>query len=358
MSNPTVDSYRTIYPNLLLEALKFFSVGNMNKSPGSVSPRTVFEFAHDFHEKFKSSSEFPQPGIIDSLCQSLCRAGFLSPAGVDAKRVNIQGMANCYMGNYRSTESQDRLVERVLNCAVYGFLCIYKEYCGSILPIIHKSKMGQPSIGTGFVVSSHYLLTAAHCIEGATELSIRNISTEHLQRATFHRTKNEALDVGLIRFSSPIFETFSIIVLDNPVLLQDVLALGYPNVAGFLPTLAAEKALISSRLTATKGAIASKSFEIFAKSELLLITARVRGGFSGGPILNDRGNCVGLISREPSHQKEDAYDDLINRYDDLGYGTAIPANVIKKFLMDLNEGVELDSTKLDMKYTNFKNFEE
>ena len=105
------------------------------------------------------------------------------------------------------------------------------------------------------------------------------------------------------------------------------MALGFPDVPGLLPALAAEKALISSRLTVTRGAVASTPFEIWANAELLLITARVRGGFSGGPILNESGDYVGVIFRDPTHQSWRPFDDAIHRYDDLGYGTAIPATL-------------------------------
>jgi serine protease Do len=62
-----------------------------------------------------------------------------------------------------------------------------------------------------------------------------------------------------------------------------IIALGYPDVPGFQPALAAEKAMISSRLTDARGAAASTPFEIWARAELLLVTARVRGGFSAVP---------------------------------------------------------------------------
>lgn len=136
------------------------------------------------------------------------------------------------------------------------------------------------------------------------------------------------------------------------------MALGYPDVPGFFPALAAEKAMISSRLTATKGSVASAPFEIFAKSELLLITARVRGGFSGGPILNEAGDYIGLISRDPATQFGDELDAAIHKYDTLGYGTAIPSTLIKEFLEDSRIWRGEVSIPIDMTHTSFMNFAE
>ena len=128
--------------------------------------------------------------------------------------------------------------------------------------------------------------------------------------------------------------------------------------------MAAEKATISSalttssRLTASLGAVSSTPFEMFARSELLLITARVKGGFSGGPILDETGYCVGVISRTPEHERRihDAADDLAHRYDDLGYGTAIPAHLVLQFLSDIDQGGAVFSQPMDMHCTDFEEF--
>lgn len=117
--------------------------------------------------------------------------------------------------------------------------------------------------------------------------------------------------------------------------LDEVLTLGYPDVPGFHPTIAAERANISSRLTATRGAVASKPSELWTRSEAFLITARVRGGFSGGPVLDSLGQCIGIISREPASY---AAEPGAHRYDNLGYGTAIPATRLISMLQQIDDG--------------------
>lgn len=136
------------------------------------------------------------------------------------------------------------------------------------------------------------------------------------------------------------------------------MAIGYPDIAGFVPTLAAEKAAISSRLTATRGTVASNPFEIFAKTELLLITARVRGGFSGGPVLDNRGNYVGVVSRDSAHQHGDSLDSAIHQYDNLGYGTVVPTDAIVPFIDELGSVDGRLARSLDMSGTDFDSFAE
>ena len=200
--------------------------------------------------------------------------------------------------------------------------------------------------------------TASHCIDGAKRLSIRGVTIDDLAGAKFFKSANEAVDLGLISFSTPVFQNVPSIALDAPILLQDVMALGFPDVPGFLPALAAEKALISSRLTATRGAIASVPFEFWARTELLLITARVRGGFSGGPILNEKGDCVGVISRDPVSQSGDRLDEAIHLYDNLGYGTAIPATLVRAFAEDAHWATNQISVEMETKGIKFATFEE
>ena len=121
--------------------------------------------------------------------------------------------------------------------------------------------------------------------------------------------------------------------------------------------LAVEKAAISSRITVTKGSIASKTKEIFAKTLLFLITARVRGGFSGGPIINSHGNAIGIISRQPvSDQGED--NDMWKKYDNLGYGVAIPSEEIIKFIEGCKNNDNSIMQHLNTEKINYTDFPE
>jgi S1-C subfamily serine protease len=249
-------------------------------------------------------------------------------------------------------------LSRRLDCAVYGFPCIYDIYKPSILPLVHTTQSERASVGTSFVIGTDVLQTAAHCIDGAKRLSIRGITAAELASARFFKSANSAIDLGLIHFSALVFERLPALLADEPVLLQDVMAVGFPDVPGFLPELAAEKALISSRLTVSRGAVASTPFEIFARAELLLVTARVRGGFSGGPILNDKGDYVGVVSRDPIHQAGDPLDKAIHLYDNLGYGIAIPATLARAFTTDALRGANELSVQMDMSGTEFAEFDE
>lgn len=109
--------------------------------------------------------------------------------------------------------------------------------------------------------------------------------------------------------------------------------MGYPQIPGYTCFLTAEKAVISSipekRFVATEGQIVAEAQEIWSKENLFLITAKIRGGNSGGPVINRFGNCVGIVSGKPFSEG--------SAYDDLGYGTAIPAKFAIEMLENLSD---------------------
>ena len=106
--------------------------------------------------------------------------------------------------------------------------------------------------------------------------------------------------------------------------------MGYPKIPAFTDFLTAEKGTISSkaesRLTPTKGAVAAFGDNYLSGAELMLITARIRGGNSGGPVINEDGSIIGIACQTPY------YDDEIGDYDDLGYGIAVPIKYLQEVL--------------------------
>ena len=244
-----------------------------------------------------------------------------------------------------------------IDYAVYGFPVIYQELSPAVVPIVHVNSDDRESLGSSFLRTQHLLVTAKHCVVGAKSLSIRGISEEQFSSSQILVHRNDALDLAAIHFPDPVLVEVKPITLAAGSVLDEVLVLGYPNVPGFTELLAAEKAAISARLRVTKGAIASEATEIFAKTSLFLITARVRGGFSGGPVLNATGAAIGLVSRQPisdGGQQADFYA----QYDNLGYGVAIPSEAILEFLTACEKDNRDVAEPLDVKDIAYSPFSE
>lgn len=356
MNYNDVDDYRLRYPGLPLKIVRFFSISNANRTSSGTQPKSIQDFIEVYQSENPSLTMLPQPNVINTICQKFVNYRFISSADV-RRGFNLDGVSNCYLGT--GVENLDEMrLSRHLDCVAYGFPCIYDTYKPSILPIAHTDPNGRTSIGTSFVVGDNLLQTAAHCISDAKELCIRGVSAADLMAAEFFVSKDSLIDLGLIRFATSVFLDTPIINAGKSVLLQEVMAVGFPDVPGFHQALAAEKALVSSRLTAVRGSIASTPTEIWTHADLLLITARVRGGFSGGPILNEVGDYIGLVAREPIHKEVATNDDVSHRYDNLGYGVAIPSESIHQFLTDIAAGKSLFSEKTTKNGVSFTEFQE
>ena len=90
--------------------------------------------------------------------------------------------------------------------------------------------------------------------------------------------------------------------------------------------ITAEKTSISAkadaRQTTTTGSVVSFGEMYLMKCEMMLIAAKISGGNSGGPVINDKGSLVGITS---------CLTDGEGDYDNLGYGVVTPV----KYLMDV-----------------------
>ena len=76
---------------------------------------------------------------------------------------------------------------------------------------------------------------------------------------------------------------------------------------------------------------------------LLLITAKIKGGNSGGPVFNKSGYLVGIASE---------LMDSKGNYDNVGYGMAIQASELSNLINHKN------CKELDKRNISFVDFEE
>ena len=323
---PKLHSVHEQFPGLPARALDFFDPGNAERSGTQLKPRTVMEFADHISKPGKTANSKQHPPLhrINLILQRMADLNLL----IVMNRGSWMAHDASYLCGLSDEEKSG--IQSTLDYIVFGFPVIYEELRHSVIPIIHSSSAGN-QIGSSFLRTRHTLLTAAHCIDGAEILSIRGISADQFNQARVVIHKNRTLDLAAIKFTGPILPDVKEIEFGMGSVLDEVLVLGYPNVPGFTELLAAEKAAVSARISVVSGSIASSATEIFAKTSLFLITARVRGGFSGGPVINSAGLAVGLVSRQPvSAEGESA--EFFTQYDNLGYGVAIPTEEIIAFL--------------------------
>ncbi len=314
------DGYDKKYPKLILELLHYFSLSN--ETDGNPGERSVMNFCgkHLVEIEGKKKHKY-QPIIIDRICRKLCDKGYLQGLNIS----DCMGLHNNYMFTDNINKYNLETITNHMNSIVYGFEYVYNTYKDWVIPLI-GAEDNQTTVGTGFRYSTG-IVTAKHCVSDVDQLSIKGYTAEQLKKAVVYVSDNENLDIAFIDLN----EKENAVVLAEGKIMDEILTMGYPQIPTFTGFLTAEKATISSkaeaRITPTKGTIAAIGKQYMMKIDAYLITAKIRGGNSGGPVINACGQVVGIACQIPN------YDEDSEKYDDLGYGVAIPSEYIEEVVV-------------------------
>ena len=175
-------------------------------------------------------------------------------------------------------------------------------------------------VGTGVIVDSKgYILTNYHVIQGAQEISVTlsNDVTTTAQVVNY----DENQDVAMIKITDENVEIPATVELGDSDALQpgeEVIAIGTP--------LSTE---LSS--TVTKGIISATSRSVAVESgvtmNLIQTDAAINAGNSGGPLVNTKGEVVGINSSKISGEAVE------------GIGFSIPINDIKDKIESLSKPI-------------------
>lgn len=312
--------YDLKYPHLIIEIIKFF-----NTSGGEKPKKTISDFV-DFFTVPKGESPL-QPDIIGKICDRLCEMRKM----ICLRKGGVMCLHDMYYSlpiDLNAYEQNPEFFIHRYNSFVYGFEYIYRKYKERTIPIIVEMENG-PSMGSGFRIYDG-IATARHCLTDGKPVSIKGYSKEQLDQCKVFVSSNPNIDIAFIQTKEKnIFND------GEPHVLENVLVMGYPKVPFFLEFCTGEKATISSmaslRLIPTLGSIASTGQIYFPKGlpDLLLITAKIRGGNSGGPVINEEGYVVGIATGVPAG--EGISDDHV------GYGMAYPIQALIDMLNEQNE---------------------
>jgi serine protease Do len=92
----------------------------------------------------------------------------------------------------------------------------------------------------------------------------------------------------------------------------------FPTNPGFEAVQISDTASMNSRIRVSGGRIVAHADSYLASQEYVLINAKVKGGNSGGPLINKRGYAVGILVNAPLNSED------TTSIDQLGYGIAVP----------------------------------
>ena len=147
----------------------------------------------------------------------------------------------------------------------------------------------QPShwSGSGIALASKVFATNNHVVDGATHLYVYFPETKSKYKAETI-TVDATNDLALVRITDPLFKGFPSIQYGFKKALEDVgtevFVLGYPRV----DTMGEEVKL-------TTGVVSSRSGFQGNQSQYQ-VSAPVQPGNSGGPLFNDSGELIGIVS--------------------------------------------------------------
>lgn len=306
-------NYDILFPELVYDIVNYFRIGNGVKE---LVKKSVLDYCINSRFNALAPDNLIQPDTVHRICEILTQKRVMNCIRVGT------GSDGCDSNYLFSPAKEELFLQKHpatiyrLNCLVYGFSYIYSTYKDHVLPVVVR-KNEEITMGTCFRFHSG-ILTARHCLE-VDEVFIPGIVLEQLRSSTVVVSEKEDIDIAYIELNQPQ----SLLVAGDAHVLDEVLVMGYPKIPQFFEFCAAERATISS--IPTRGAVASLADQYLSKSagQLMLVTARIRGGNSGGPIIDSNGAVVGVAFSEPSAEGD---------YDEMGYGVAYPIEVFYQML--------------------------
>lgn len=164
------------------------------------------------------------------------------------------------------------------------------------------------SLGSGFAVGENCIVTNAHVLDNPNNIVLTTYAGE--THSAYLVGYDQDKDIAVLGVKDVKFTPLTIADYNSLNTGDDVYAIGAPK---------------SMAYTLTKGVISAKEREI-GKYKYIQTDAAINEGNSGGPLLNDEGNAIGVNTLKMS--------------DSEGIGLAIPMTVVSDFLKSLN--IELD----------------
>lgn len=159
-------------------------------------------------------------------------------------------------------------------------------------------------LGSGFALGTNCIITNAHVIADNSQIAVLSYSGNEYKAAVLGI--NESEDIAVLVVENGDFPYLA--VADTSVMKtgDDIYAIGAPKGMAY---------------TLTKGTVSAKE-RIIRNNSYIQIDAAINEGNSGGPLLNDNGQVLGMNTLKMS--------------DSEGIGLAIPINRICDYLQSLD----------------------
>jgi len=256
---------------------------------------------------------------------------------------------NVYLMNYYLENHEQQQVTAIID--EYGLLqfnitipdnSLYKSLFLKKYPNFNSgNRITRSGSGTGFLLSNDgFIATNYHVVLNSNDITVTFPNSLKEYKATV-QIKDTNSDIAVLKLEN--FDYNEISLEDIPYSYikskdikvgESIIAIGYPF-----------GTMLDDQLKVTDGIISSKT-GIEGDARLLQITAPIQPGNSGGPLFNDDGNIIGIVSStlNPNFTIQN------NDYIPQNVNFAIKIEYLTNLLDMLNIEYNVDSTQI--KYVN------
>lgn len=294
--------------NLATEIVKFFYLDVQHGGPNQ-KVKTIHEFCT---YKPEWITDLHVPDVI-RLCVALEKEGYLISCSSNNPHP-VLGRA--YLAVHFRKDIADY---GEYEFAAHGFYRIRNHFEKSVKAVVVQREDGNDDIGTSFLWgNSRTLITARHVIRSKKVVRITGNNNKPICLSKLLVPQDKGLDIAMMLVDEDAMRGLPYFRFRPAVVLDEVLCMGYPPIPCFDALQISDLASINARLKASSGNIVAEGSSYVEGQEYLLINARVKGGNSGGPIINRKGYAVGMLVNVPLNLQDST------RIDELGYGVATP----------------------------------
>ncbi len=176
--------------------------------------------------------------------------------------------------------------------------------------------------GTGFAIGKGFIVTNYHVVENAKSIKVQGVQGNFISSytATLVATdKNN--DLAVIKITDSRFTSFGTIPYKVKSTLsdvgEDIFVLGYPLTSTMGDEIKLTTGVISSR-TGFQGDVSQYQ-----------ISAPIQPGNSGGPLFDNKGNVIGIVSAKHVGAENVGYAikaSYLNNLNESSLGITLPAN--------------------------------
>ena len=208
-----------------------------------------------------------------------------------------------------ASEAFEKVAPAVVIVSVSGII----DYSG----IIPQETQG---IGSGFIINEEgYILTNYHVIEGAKEVVVTLSDGRDVKAKVINYDQNQ--DVAMLKISDDSVEVPAVVELGDSDALkpgEQVIAIGTPLSKEFNQTVTAGIVSAVNRTVETSSGV---------QVNLIQTDAAINPGNSGGPLVNTKGEVVGINNMKIASDEVE------------GIGFSIPINDIKDRIESLSKPI-------------------